>query len=95
MPWQSVHTGKEFQHKPLRLQSVVAAPRESIDRIIDRHAAVADLLNHGWMHLIAIDEGDYYRYQPGGTWQRLASPNAGPKSSELDSEVNRATNGID
>lgn len=71
LPWQSLHTGNEYQHVPMRLQSVIAAPRESIERVIAKHEAVADLLTGGWLHLIAIDNGQMYRYDQKGDWQAI------------------------
>jgi uncharacterized protein YbcC (UPF0753/DUF2309 family) len=65
LPWQSLHTGEDFQHLPLRLQSVIAAPRESIDQVIQKHEMVANLLNNGWLHLVAIEDGVAYRYAEG------------------------------
>lgn len=71
LPWQSLHNGKEYQHLPMRLQVVIAAPREMINRIVQKHKLVADLLNGAWVHLVAIEEGEMYRYAPQGTWEKV------------------------
>ncbi|MBX3423969.1 MAG: DUF2309 domain-containing protein [Pirellulaceae bacterium] len=71
LPWQSLHTGKQFQHLPMRLQVVINAPREMIDRIIAKHQLVADLLTGGWLHLVAIEEQTTYRYTLAGKWESL------------------------
>ena len=55
LPWQSLHTGDDYQHLPMRLQVVIAAPRTSIDRVIHKHDLVASLITNGWMHLVAIE----------------------------------------
>ncbi len=68
LPWQSLHTGEKLQHLPLRLQVVIAAPREMIDRVIAKHEMVANLLTGGWLHLIAIDDSEMYRYSEDGNW---------------------------
>ncbi|KAA1257776.1 hypothetical protein LF1_02660 [Rubripirellula obstinata] len=71
LPMQSLHTGEEYQHLPMRLQSIIAAPRESIDRVIAKHELVRNLLDNGWLHLIAIDDGISYRYA-NSDWQVVA-----------------------
>ena len=48
---QSLHDGRNWVHEPLRLTVVIDAPREAIDRIIQRHATVRHLAEHGWLHL--------------------------------------------
>ncbi len=69
LPWQSLHNGSEFQHAPLRLQAVIAAPREAIQRVIDKHALVSNLIVNGWVHLIAIEGSTHYRYTENSQWQ--------------------------
>ena len=71
LPWQSLHTGKQFQHLPLRLQVVIDAPREMIDRVIAKHQLVSDLLRGGWLHLIAIDQQVFYRLDLDALWEPL------------------------
>ncbi len=71
LPWQSLHTGRSYQHLPMRLQVVIAAPREMIDRVIDKHEMVANLFDGHWLHLIAIDEGKTYRYGLSRRWEPL------------------------
>jgi uncharacterized protein YbcC (UPF0753/DUF2309 family) len=71
LPWQSLHTGRSYQHLPMRLQVVIAAPREMIDRVIDKHEMVANLFDGHWLHLIAIENGQTYRYGASGSWEPL------------------------
>ena len=71
LPWQSLHTGEEYQHQPLRLQVVIAATRELIDRVIAKHELVANLFNGAWLHLIAIECSQAYRYLGDGEWEQL------------------------
>lgn len=73
LPWQSLHTGQHFQHAPLRLQVVIAAPRAMIDRVITKHETVANLVDGAWLHLVAIDDGCYYRYAGDRTWEQFSS----------------------
>ncbi len=71
LPWQSLHTGEAYQHLPLRLQVVIAAPRAMIERVINKHEMVANLICGAWLHLVAIDEGQSYRYNEQGKWERV------------------------
>jgi uncharacterized protein YbcC (UPF0753/DUF2309 family) len=71
LPWQSLHTGHHYQHLPMRLQVVIAAPREMIERVIAKHKLVSNLLNGNWLHIIAINGQRPYRYLPGGGWEDL------------------------
>lgn len=72
LPWQSVHTGEQYQHLPMRLQALIAAPLESIERVIAKHEIIANLLTGGWLHLIALEGGQAYRYVENGNWQAVA-----------------------
>jgi uncharacterized protein len=76
LPWQSLHTGKQCQHLPMRLQVVINAPREMINRVIEKHQLVADLLTGGWLHLIAIDDQTTFRYTQAGEWEALQTEQA-------------------
>ncbi|MBY0315661.1 MAG: DUF2309 domain-containing protein [Bdellovibrionales bacterium] len=58
LPWQSVHDGTQFVHKPLRLNVVIAAPTSAISGIIQKHSHVRHLLDNNWMNLFAqSDDG--------------------------------------
>ncbi len=74
LPWESVHDGARYQHDPVRLLSVVAAPRERIAAILGRHSGVEDLVVNEWIQLVAYDAGRFYRYTPKKTWQATDSP---------------------
>ena len=72
LPWQSLHTGDHYQHRPLRLQVVIAAPRTALERVLEKHDLVASLITNGWLHLLAIeDDGSSYRYNSLGMWEAL------------------------
>jgi uncharacterized protein YbcC (UPF0753/DUF2309 family) len=55
LPWQSVHTGAEYAHEPLRLSVYVEAPREAITEVLRKHKDVRALFENRWLHLFAID----------------------------------------
>lgn len=52
---QSLHDGQRWVHRPLRLSVVIEAPQAMLDKVITEHAAVRDLVMHGWLHLLRID----------------------------------------
>ena len=52
---QSLHDGQQWVHRPLRLHVVIDAPQAMIDRVIDNHAVVRDLVLNGWLYLLRMD----------------------------------------
>jgi uncharacterized protein YbcC (UPF0753/DUF2309 family) len=70
LPLQSLHDGSSWRHEPLRLSVLLEAPREEIEAIINRHSAVAELVNNGWIHLFAVEvaEGRIWKYLQGSDW---------------------------
>lgn len=69
LPMQSVHDGQRFMHEPLRLSVLIEAPEPEMDRILARHAAVRQLVEHGWLHLVAIRaDGSLARRRGAGDW---------------------------
>ena len=58
LPWQSLHDGETLQHEPLRLNVVIRAPRDAMNNVLATHQHVRDLLDNGWIHLLAMgDDG--------------------------------------
>ena len=55
LPIQSVHDGKRFVHEPQRLSVFIEAPRGEIEKIIEKHEVVRDLVQNGWLHLLQIE----------------------------------------
>ena len=72
LPWQSLHDGDRYQHHPLRLLAVIAAPRDAIEAILRKHETVANLVTNGWVQLLAADENGFARYTAAGNWEPLA-----------------------
>jgi hypothetical protein len=70
LPWQSVHDGERFVHEPLRLNVMIEAPLEAMNRVIAKHEMVRQLVDNRWLHLFAIGEDGRvsHRYAGGGTW---------------------------
>ncbi|EAR23279.1 YbcC family protein [Nitrococcus mobilis] len=55
LPLQCLHNGRQWMHQPLRLSVYLAAPREAIADIVERHEAVAQLINHDWLYVFQWD----------------------------------------
>ncbi|RZS59568.1 hypothetical protein EV141_0797 [Microcella putealis] len=53
LPQQSVMTREGLHHEPVRLMAIVDAPLERIDRVIERHDIVRDLVHGEWVRLVA------------------------------------------
>lgn len=69
---QSVHTAEnQWFHEPLRLQVVVEAPREKIERVLDSQPGVKDLIENGWVRLFALSprDNETHRWIPGQGWE--------------------------
>lgn len=69
LPWESIHDGQQYRHDPVRLLSVVAAPRAVIGEILSRHTNVEDLVANSWVNLVSLDEGSFYRFTAKRTWE--------------------------
>jgi uncharacterized protein YbcC (UPF0753/DUF2309 family) len=74
LPMQSVHDGEKYVHEPLRLNVFIEAPREAMNAVIEKHAAVRELLDNGWLHLWAIDGTGAvsHRYAGGLSWEAVS-----------------------
>ena len=60
-------------HEPMRLLTVVEAPRERIEKLIARHDVLQHFYHNAWVHLVALDpeDGVWYRYLPNGAWSPM------------------------
>ena len=80
LPLQSVHDGERWIHEPLRLSVYLAAPKEAIAEIAQKHQVVQDLIDNDWLYLFRIDDEQtsierFYKNQ----WQAIAvSPTSNP-----------------
>jgi len=68
---QTVMNGDVPYHEPMRLLTIIEAPRERIDKLIVRHEVLRHYYHNEWVHLVALDpeDGVWYRYRPSGTWR--------------------------
>jgi uncharacterized protein YbcC (UPF0753/DUF2309 family) len=67
---QTVMNGDLPYHEPMRLLTIIEAPRERIDKLIARHEVLRHFYHNEWVHLVVLDPEDqiWYRYRPDGTW---------------------------
>jgi uncharacterized protein len=79
LAWQTVMDGPRPYHEPMRLLTVIEAPRERINRIIRGHRHLQHLYDNEWTHLIAIEpeEKFFYRYTPKRVWTPIAQDKKG------------------
>ena len=81
-PWSDLRLGLALQtvmngdvpyHEPMRLLSVIEAPRERIVKIIERHEVLRQFFHNQWVHLVALEpeDGRFYRYEPTGEWNPI------------------------
>ena len=73
LAWQTVMDGPRPYHEPMRLLTLIEAPRERIDQIIRGHRHLQHLYDNEWVRLIAIEpeEGIFYRYIPKHGWMTI------------------------
>lgn len=67
---QSLHDGKSWIHEPLRLTVIIDSPKESIERIINKHETLGNLVRNGWLHLWQLGDSELLRFVDGG-WKKL------------------------
>ncbi len=70
---QTVMNGEMPFHEPMRLLTIVEAPRNGIEKLIARHDVLQHYYHNEWVHLIVLDpaDGGWYRYTPTGEWTRI------------------------
>ena len=73
---QTVMNGEMPYHEPMRLLTIVEAPRDRVDELIGRHELLQHYYRNEWVHLAALDPSDqaWYRYGPAGQWQPMDNP---------------------
>jgi hypothetical protein len=67
---QTVMIGEVPYHEPIRLLTIIEAPRDRIEKLIARHEILQRYYHNEWVHLAALDpeEQVWYRYRPSGAW---------------------------
>ena len=72
LPLQSVYAADDTPyHEPLRLLTVVYAPRQIVNVLVEQNPVLQKLFLNGWVTLTVIDPQDGHNYLLGrdGTWQ--------------------------
>jgi hypothetical protein len=75
LPMQSIHDGVNYQHEPLRLSVVINAPKEAMNKILEKHESVRQLCDNQWIFLLAMnDDGEITDiYDRDFMWRKLNS----------------------
>ncbi|MHB8431932.1 MAG: putative inorganic carbon transporter subunit DabA, partial [Acidimicrobiales bacterium] len=70
LPLQSLFDAGQAYHEPMRLLTVVQAPRALLEAVIARNPVLRELFDGQWVHLAARDDqGDSWKIRrPGGSW---------------------------
>jgi uncharacterized protein len=55
LSFQSLHDGERWVHTPLRLAVFIEASRPAIDRALEKHPKVSELVDNEWLHLFQLD----------------------------------------
>lgn len=73
LPWQSVHDGRQLQHTPHRLNVVIEAPAEAMNRILMKHPHIKNLCDNDWISLFAMNDKGLVHQQYKGEliWEQL------------------------
>jgi hypothetical protein len=67
---QSLNDGERWVHSPLRLAVFIEASRAALDRVLDKHAKVRDLVDNAWLHLFQLDASERAVYaRRNGAWK--------------------------
>jgi uncharacterized protein YbcC (UPF0753/DUF2309 family) len=73
LAWQTVMNGPVPYHEPMRLLTIIEAPRSKLDKLIARHEVLQHFYHNEWVHLVVLDpaDGRLYRYLPSKEWQQV------------------------
>ena len=52
---QSLHDGKRWTHEPVRLNVLIEAAQETIERVLQRHVRLRQLVDNAWIHLLRVE----------------------------------------
>ncbi|PWH85681.1 YbcC family protein [Brumimicrobium oceani] len=74
LPWQSVHDGEKFQNEPLKLNVIIEAPIEEMNKVLAKHNSVKQLCDNNWIHLLAMNNKGKisHRYTGDLKWESIA-----------------------
>lgn len=83
LPWQSVGHGTTLVHEPMRLLTVVHAPRAAVRAVIDRNPVLQRLFGNEWVALVVGEPGGgpWYSYTRDGWITRTETPPHHPEET--------------
>ncbi len=55
LPLQSIHDGAVYQHEPVKLNVIIEASLQAMNKILQKHENVRNLCDNGWLHLLAMN----------------------------------------
>jgi len=69
---QSLHNGVEWIHEPIRLHVIIEAPKAPIDKVIQNHSVVRDLIQNEWLYFFSMDDdGKIHQKLSDGHWLQI------------------------
>jgi uncharacterized protein YbcC (UPF0753/DUF2309 family) len=70
LAWQTVMDGPRPYHEPMRLLTLIEAPRDRIVEIVRRHHVLRNFYDNEWVRLVALDpvEQSFFYYVPKQGW---------------------------
>jgi uncharacterized protein YbcC (UPF0753/DUF2309 family) len=73
LPLQSLYaTDEEPYHQPIRLTTVIHAPVEVVESVLESNPSLVGLLDNGWLSLAVVDpekENVVFQYEAGLNWE--------------------------
>ncbi|MDH4226761.1 MAG: DUF2309 domain-containing protein [Deltaproteobacteria bacterium] len=71
LPLQTVMNGDKPFHEPMRLVSIIEAPKDDILNIVKRHPVLQNFYDKEWVYLVSIDPvtGEFNRYVADKGWE--------------------------
>jgi uncharacterized protein YbcC (UPF0753/DUF2309 family) len=83
LAWQTVMNGEAPYHEPMRLLTIVEAPRARLERLVGRHQVLQHFYHNEWVQLVALEPegGLLFQYLSSGAWRQVSG------SKPLDSGV--------
>jgi hypothetical protein len=70
---QTVMNGEIPYHEPMRLLTIIEAPRARVEQLIKRHDVLQRFYHNAWVHLVVLEpeDGALYRYLPAWEWRKV------------------------
>lgn len=84
LPLQSIRTADRLQHEPMRLLAIVRAPLSAVDKVLNKHPEVRQLVANRWIRLIALEPQtqEFFEADDACKWRGIQLPEKSSKKSE-------------